>query len=48
MPSVMIHMMADEIKQAHYWGLVAFFNRGKNSKDGGNLSVEESAVGGFF
>ena len=41
------HMMADEIKQAHYWGLVAFFNRGKNSKDGGKLSVDESAVGGF-
>jgi len=41
------HMMADEIKQAHYWGLVAFFNRGKNLNAGGQLSVEESAIGGF-
>ena len=41
------HMMADEIKQAHYWGLVAFFNRGKNSDSNGTLKVEESAIGGF-
>jgi hypothetical protein len=41
------HMMADEIKQAHYWGLVAFFNRGKNAKNGEALAVNESAIGGF-
>ncbi|MEC8473025.1 MAG: DUF1549 domain-containing protein, partial [Planctomycetota bacterium] len=41
------HMMADEIKQAHYWGLVAFFNRGKNSDSNGTLKVDESATGGF-
>jgi len=41
------HMMADEIKQAHYWGLVAFFNRGKNAKNGDALAVNESAIGGF-
>lgn len=41
------HMMADEIKQAHYWGLVAFFNRSQNGKKGDLLTVEESAIGGF-
>ena len=39
------HPLAREIKQAHYWGLVAAFNRSKNV-DGGS-SVAESAVGGF-
>jgi hypothetical protein len=37
--------LAREIKQAHYWGLVAAFNRSKNV-EGGN-AVAESAVGGF-
>lgn len=40
------HPLAREIKQAHYWGLVAAFNRGKNI-DGGSV-VAESAVGGFI
>ena len=40
------HPLAREIKQAHYWGLVAAFNRGKNV-EGGN-AVGESAVGGFI
>jgi mono/diheme cytochrome c family protein len=39
------HPLAREIKQAHYWGLVAAFNRSKNVDDG--AQVEESAVGGF-
>ncbi len=39
------HPLAREIKQAHYWGLVAAFNRSKNI-DGGS-TVAESAVGGF-
>src|SRR5689334_1503530 len=39
------HPLAREIKQAHYWGLVAAFNRSKNVQ-GGN-AVGESAVGGF-
>jgi hypothetical protein len=39
------HPLAREIKQAHYWGLVAAFNRSKNV-EGGN-AVAESAVGGF-
>jgi mono/diheme cytochrome c family protein len=39
------HPLAREIKQAHYWGLVAAYNRGKNV-DGGN-SVSESSIGGF-
>jgi mono/diheme cytochrome c family protein len=39
------HPLAREIKQAHYWGLVAAFNRSKNV-DGGN-AVAESAIGGF-
>jgi hypothetical protein len=39
------HPLAREIKQAHYWGLVAAFNRGKNVE--GATDVAESAVGGF-
>ena len=39
------HPLAREIKQAHYWGLVAAFNRGKNIE--GSTDVAESAVGGF-
>ena len=39
------HPLAREIKQAHYWGLVAAFNRGKNVD--GSSEVAESAVGGF-
>lgn len=40
------HPLAREIKQAHYWGLVTAFNRGKNVK--GGTDVAESAVGGFI
>lgn len=40
------HPLAREIKQGHYWGLVAAFNRSKNV-DGTSL-VAESAVGGFI
>jgi hypothetical protein len=39
------HPLAREIKQAHYWGLVAAYNRGKNVE--GATDVAESAVGGF-
>ena len=39
------HPLAREIKQAHYWGLVAAYNRGKNVD--GSTAVVESAVGGF-
>lgn len=39
------HPLAREIKQAHYWGLVAAFNRSKNVE--GGTEVAESAVGGF-
>ncbi len=39
------HPLAREIKQGHYWGLVAAFNRSKNVE--GTSSVGESAVGGF-
>ena len=38
------HPLAREIKQGHYWGLVAAFNRSKNVKDEG---VSESAIGGY-
>lgn len=41
------HPLAREIKQGHYWGLVAAFNRSKNV-DGGTPAVAESAVGGFI
>jgi len=39
------HPLAREIKQAHYWGLVAAFNRSKNVE--GANTVGESAIGGF-
>lgn len=41
------HMLVDEIKQAHYWGLVAFFGRGKNQQTKNGPRVVESAIGGF-
>lgn len=41
------HMVASDIHQAHYWGLVAFFNRSKNQKTNAGPRVSESAVGGF-
>ena len=40
------HPIAREIKQGHYWGLVAAFNRSKNIEKGAP-AVSESAVGGF-
>ncbi|QEL16224.1 DUF1549 domain-containing protein [Limnoglobus roseus] len=42
------HPLASEIKQGHYWGLVAAFNRGKNVERGGPTAVKESAVGGVM
>lgn len=41
------HMVAFEIEQAHYWGLVAFFNRSKNIQTKNGPRVSESAIGGF-
>jgi mono/diheme cytochrome c family protein len=41
------HPLAREIKQAHYWGLVAAFNRSKNVESG-TPAVGESAGGGFI
>jgi Protein of unknown function (DUF1549)/Protein of unknown function (DUF1553) len=41
------HMIANEIEQKHYWGLVAFFNRSKNKHTKHGPRVDESAVGGF-
>ncbi|MHA3773430.1 DUF1549 domain-containing protein [Verrucomicrobiota bacterium sgz303538] len=41
------HPLAREIKQGHYWGLVAAFNRSKNVEKG-PPSVAEAAVGGFI
>ena len=41
------HMVATEIEQKHYWGLVAFFNRGKNKQTKVGPRVAESAIGGF-
>jgi mono/diheme cytochrome c family protein len=41
------HPLALEIKQGHYWGLVAAFNRSKNV-EGGKPAIAESAVGGFI
>ena len=41
------HPLAYEIEQAHYWGLVAFFNRSKNVNTKNGPRVSESAIGGF-
>ncbi len=41
------HMIAREIKQAHYWGLVAALNRSKNVDTPAGPGVSESAIGGF-
>lgn len=41
------HPLAPEIKQGHYWGLVAFFNRSKNVETPQGPAVAESAIGGF-
>ena len=41
------HPLADEIKQKHYWGLVAFFNRSKNVDTPHGPGISESAIGGF-
>ena len=42
------HPLADEIKQAHYWGLVAAFNRSKNVETKNGIGIAESAIGGFI
>ena len=41
------HPLASEIEQAHYWGLVAFFNRSKNVDTPNGPRIAESAIGGF-
>lgn len=41
------HMVAREIKQAHYWGMVAAFNRSKNVETPAGPGLAESAIGGF-
>lgn len=41
------HPISHEIKQAHYWGLVAFFNRGKNKNTKEGPRIAEAATGGF-
>ena len=41
------HPLAGEIEQRHYWGLVAFFKRGKNGNSKQGLQILESAIGGF-
>lgn len=42
------HPLAPEIKQAHYWGMVAAFNRSKAVETGAGPGVGESAIGGFI
>lgn len=42
------HFVAREIKQLHYWGLVAAFNRSKPVMTPEGPRVAESAVGGFL
>lgn len=41
------HMVAREIKQAHYWGMVSAFNRSKNVNASDGPALSESAIGGF-
>ena len=42
------HPLAPEIKQAHYWGMVAAFNRSKGVETGTGPGVAEGATGGFI
>ena len=42
------HPLAPEIQQAHYWGLVAAFNRSKAVDTATGPGVGESAIGGFI
>jgi hypothetical protein len=42
------HPLAHEIKQAHYWGMVAAFNRSQNVETDSGIGVAESAIGGFI
>lgn len=42
------HPLAPEIKQSHYWGMVAAFNRSKAVDTGAGPGVGESAIGGFI
>lgn len=42
------HPLAHEIKQAHYWAMVAAFNRGYNVETRHGPAVAESAIGGFI
>lgn len=42
------HPLAHEIKQAHYWAMVAAFNRSKNVSTKEGIGIAESAVGGFL
>jgi hypothetical protein len=41
------HPLTPAIEQRHYWGLVAFFNRGQNVMASGGPQVAESAIGGW-
>jgi mono/diheme cytochrome c family protein len=41
------HPLSEEIKQSHYWGLTAFFNRSTNVDTPKGPRVQESAIGGF-
>lgn len=41
------HLVAQEIKQAHYWGLVGFFRRSTNVQTENGIGIAESAIGGF-
>ena len=40
------HPLAHEIKQAHYWAMVAAFNRSKNVSTKSGIGISESAMGG--
>ncbi|HWN96643.1 MAG TPA: DUF1553 domain-containing protein, partial [Methylomirabilota bacterium] len=42
------HPLAPEIKQSHYWGMVAAFNRSKAVDTSAGAGVAESAIGGFI
>lgn len=42
------HPLAPEIKQAHYWGMVAAFNRSKAVETDAGPGVGEAATGGFI
>jgi hypothetical protein len=42
------HPLAHEIKQGHYWGMVAAFQSQQECRYPSGIGISESAIGGFI